>query len=281
MSVLFRNNVRVAGRGLQAIVFAHGFGGDQALWRFVAPTFETTHRVVLFDYVGSGQSDLSAYNATRYGTLQGYASDLLEVCDALELSQVIFVGHSVSAMIGMLAATRRPSRFERLVLVAPSPCYVNDTPHYHGGFDRRDLEGFVERMDANYTEWAGALASMVVGTAEHPHIVAELAASFCNTDPIIARRFAETAFLSDHRHDVPLVPVPSLIMQCAQDRIAPEPVGRWLARQLPRSIYQALEATGHCPQLTHPDETIAVIRGYLEAPVGLPTSDRLRVTASV
>ncbi|XWV18847.1 MAG: alpha/beta hydrolase [Gemmatimonas sp.] len=270
MPVLARNNVHVSGLGQQAIVFAHGFGCDQSMWRFVAPAFEATHRVVLFDYVGSGHSDVTAYDATRYSTLQGYASDVLEVCGALDLTQVIFVGHSVSAMIGMLAATRRPSRFERLVLVAPSPCYVNVPPQYHGGFERRDLEGFLELMDMNYTEWAGSLAGRVVGSAEHPHISTELAASFCATDPEIARRFAESAFLSDHRHDVPQVPVPSLIMQCAHDQIAPEQVGRWLARHLPGSIYHAAEATGHCPQLTHPEETVAVIRRYLEVPAGMP-----------
>jgi sigma-B regulation protein RsbQ len=269
MSVLTRNNVHVSGQGQQAIVFAHGFGCDQSMWRFVAPAFEATHRVVLFDYVGSGQSDMTAYDATRYSTLQGYASDVLEVCGALDLTQVIFVGHSVSAMIGMLAATRRPSRFERLVLVAPSPCYVNDPPNYHGGFERRDLEGFLALMDASYEEWAGSLASLVVGSTDHPHVVAELAASFCATDPEIARRFAESAFLSDHRHDVPQVPVPSLIMQCAQDLVAPEQVGRWLARHLPGSTHHAMDATGHCPQLTHPEEIVAVIRRYLELPTGM------------
>ncbi|WP_353268155.1 alpha/beta hydrolase [Gemmatimonas sp.] len=270
MPVLSRNNVHVSGHGQQAIVFAHGFGCDQSMWRFVAPAFEATHRVVLFDYVGSGQSDMTAYDATRYSTLQGYASDVLEVCGALDLSQVIFVGHSVSAMIGMLAATRRPSRFERLVLVAPSPCYVNDPPLYRGGFERRDLEGFLALMDTNYTEWAGSLASLVVGSAEYPHVTAELTASFCASNPEIAHRFAESAFLSDHRHDVPQVPVPSLIMQCAQDHIAPEQVGRWLARHLPANTHHAMEATGHCPQLTHPEETVAVIRRYLEAPAGIP-----------
>ncbi len=270
MPVLSRNNVHVSGHGQQAIVFAHGFGCDQSMWRFVAPAFEATHRVVLFDYVGSGQSDMTAYDATRYGTLQGYASDVLEVCGALDLTQVIFVGHSVSAMIGMLAATRRPSRFERLVLVAPSPCYVNDPPLYRGGFERRDLEGFLALMDTNYTEWAGSLASLVVGSAEYPHVTAELTASFCASNPEIAHRFAESAFLSDHRHDVPQVPVPSLIMQCAQDHIAPEQVGRWLARHLPANTHHAMEATGHCPQLTHPEETVAVIRRYLEAPAGIP-----------
>lgn len=269
MSVLSRNNVHVSGQGQEVIVFAHGFGCDQAMWRFVAPAFEATHRVVLFDYVGSGKSDLSAYDATRYSTLQGYASDVLEVCDALEHSHVVFVGHSVSATVGMLAATRRPAQFERLVLVGPSPCYINHPPQYHGGFERQDLDGLLEMMEKNYTAWAGSLAPVIVGNPEHPEYAAELEASFCATDPVIARRFAQATFLSDHRHDVPQVPVPSLIMQCAQDSIAPEPVGRWLAQELPQSTYHALAATGHCPQLTQPDETIDVIRRYLAAPAGM------------
>lgn len=241
------------------------------MWRHVAPAFEATHRVVRFDYVGAGRSDLTAYDATRYSTLQGYASDVLDVCDALAAQQVVFVGHSVSAMIGMLAATRRPSRFARLIHVGPSPSYLNDAPHYHGGFERQDLLGLLDMMEKNYSAWAGALAPVVAGNADHPEYAAELESSFCATDPAIARAFAEATFLSDHRRDVSSVPVPSLIMQCAQDNIAPESVGRWLAEHLPHSTYHALDATGHCPHLTHPDEVIRVIRSYLDAPAGVPS----------
>jgi sigma-B regulation protein RsbQ len=267
-SILVRNNVRVSGHGKQPLVFAHGFGCDQAMWRHVAPAFEATHKVVLFDYVGAGRSDVRAYDAVRYGTLQGYASDVLEVIEALELTNVILVGHSVSATVAMLASVRRPSRFSRLVLVGPSPSYLNDPPHYLGGFEPADITGLLDMMEKNYTGWAGALAPVVVGNPDTPEHAAELEASFCATDPAIARRFAEATFLSDHRHDVPQVTVPSLIMQCAQDAIAPEAVGQWLARHLPNSTYQALDATGHCPHLTHPDETVRVIRSYLETPVG-------------
>ena len=266
MSVFIRNNVRVSGHGDRSIVFAHGFGGDQAMWRFVAPAFEATHKVVLFDYVGAGRSDLRAYDPTRYGTLQGYASDVLEVIEALELHDVIFVGHSVSATVGMLASLRRPSRFSRLVHVGPSPSYLNDPPHYRGGFEPQDITGLLDMMEKNYTGWAGALAPVIAGNADRPEHAAELEASLRATDPAIARRFAEATFLSDHRRDVPQVSVPSLIMQCAQDAIAPESVGRWLAQHLPNSTYHAMEATGHCPHLTHPEETIRVIRAYLEAP---------------
>jgi sigma-B regulation protein RsbQ len=271
-SVLLRNNVRISGHGDQAVVFAHGFGCDQVMWRHVAPAFEATHRVVLFDYVGSGRSDLSAYDATRYSTLQGYASDVLEILDALALHDVIFVGHSVSAVVGMLASLRRPSRFARLVLVGPSPSYLNDPPHYHGGFEQQDIAGLLDMMEKNYTGWAGALAPAIAGNPEHPEYAAELEASFCATDPAIARHFAEATFLSDHREDVVRVTTPSLIMQCAQDAIAPTAVGEWMARHVPNSTYHALKATGHCPHLTHPDETIRVIRDYLVGPAHTPAT---------
>lgn len=270
MSVLSRNNVRVSGRGEQYMIFAHGFGCDQAMWRYVAPAFEDSHRVVRFDYVGAGQSDVTAYDATRYGTLQGYASDVLEVIEALAAQQVVFVGHSVSATVGMLAAIRRPSRFDRLIHVGPSPSYLNDPPHYHGGFAKEDLLGLLDMMEKNYSGWAGALAPVVTGNPDHPEFAAELEASFCANDPVIARAFAKATFLSDHRRDVVAVPVPSLIIQCAQDNIAPESVGRWLADHLPLSTYHALEATGHCPHLTHPDETIRAIRSYLDGPTASP-----------
>ncbi len=263
-SVLARNNVRVTGHGTQPLLFAHGFGCDQAMWRFVAPAFEDRYRVVRFDYVGAGQSAISAYDPDRYATLHGYATDILDVCAALDLQDVVLVGHSVSATIGMLAAVREPARFARLVHVGPSPCYLNDLPEYAGGFERDDLLGLMEMMQKNYRGWAGALAPVIVGNPDRPEHAAELEASFCATDPVIAHRFAEATFLSDYRSAVPHVPVPSLILQCAQDAIAPDAVGRWLHRHLPQSTYQAMQATGHCPHLTHPDETIAAIRAYLD-----------------
>ncbi len=273
MSILSRNNVRIAGRGEHVLVFGHGFGCDQTMWRFVAPAFEATHRVVLFDFVGAGGSDLRAYDSARYDTLQGYATDVLEVLDAVGARPVVFVGHSVASTIGMLAAARRPSWFARLVHVAPSPCFLNDPPLYHGGFARADLLGLLEMMDQNFRGWAHALAPMVAGTDHRPEYTAEIEARFCAFDPIIARQFAEVTFLSDHREDVPLVPVPSLILQCADDAIAPESVGQWLAHHLPQSTYHALAATGHCPHLTEPAETIAAIRAYLETDAGLPMHD--------
>jgi sigma-B regulation protein RsbQ len=273
MSILSRNNVRITGQGEHVLVFGHGFGCDQAMWRFVAPAFETTYRVVLFDFVGAGGSDLSAYDPTRYETLQGYATDLLEVLDAVGARSVIYVGHSVAATIGMLAAARRPSRFARLVHVGPSPCYLNDLPTYRGGFERADLTGLLDMMEHNYRGWAHALAPVVVGNPDRPEHATELERRFCATDPVIARQFAEVTFLSDHRDDVPLVPVPSLILQCADDAIAPESVGYWLAQHLPQSTYHAMAATGHCPHLTEPAETITAIRAYLEGPAGVPLLD--------
>lgn len=263
--VLTRNNVRVSGRGTQPMLFAHGFGCDQNMWRFVAPAFEHDHRVVLFDYVGSGQSDLSAYDAGRYASLDGYVQDVLDVCHALDLRDVIFVGHSVSAMVGVLAANREPERFDRLVLIGPSPRYIDDAPDYVGGFQRADIVGLLETMEKNYIGWANFLAPAIMQNPERPELGAELEASFCSTDPVIARRFAEATFFADNRADLAGVRHPSLIMQCADDIIAPTAVGEYVHRALPVSTLAMLRATGHCPHMSHPEETIRVMRQWLEA----------------
>jgi sigma-B regulation protein RsbQ len=263
-NVLRRNNVKVSGRGTQPIMFAHGFGCDQNMWRYVVPAFEDDYQVVLFDYVGSGKSDLSAYNAERYGNLQGYAEDVLDICRTLDLTNVIFVGHSVSSVVGILASIKEPGRFSRLILVGPSPCYINHPPDYTGGFERADIEGLLDLMEKNYIGWANFLAPVVVKNPERPQLARELEESFCSTDPKIARRFAEATFFSDNREDLPKVTVPSLIMQCAEDSIAPVEVGRYLKRHLPQSTLQLMEATGHCPHLSHPEETIRVIKSYLK-----------------
>jgi sigma-B regulation protein RsbQ len=265
VDVLKRNNVKVSGRGARALVFAHGFGCDQNMWRFVAPEFEGDYRVVLFDYVGSGKSDLGAYDPKKYSTLAGYAQDVLDVCHALGLRDVLFVGHSVSSVVGMLAAIREPGLFARLVLVGPSPCYVNDPPDYHGGFERADILGLLDLMEKNYIGWANFLAPVVTKNPERPELARELEESFCSTDPRVARRFAEATFLSDHRGDLAGVPVRSLIMQCSEDAIAPAGVGEYLRRNLPGSTLRLLQATGHCPHLSHPEETVRVIKEYLKA----------------
>jgi sigma-B regulation protein RsbQ len=262
-NILNRNHVVVTGRGTQPILFAHGFGCDQHMWRFVAPAFENDYRVVLFDYVGSGRSELSAYDPERYSSLDGYALDVLDIIDALDLRNLIFVGHSVSAMIGVLAANHEPDRFAQLVMVGPSPRYVNDPP-YVGGFERHEIEGLLETMDKNFIGWANFLAPVIMKNTDRPELSRELEASFCSTDPVIARRFAEATFFADNRADLADVRVPSLILQCSEDVIAPDAVGHYLHANLPDSTLHKLRATGHCPHMSHPDETIAAVREYLE-----------------
>ena len=265
-SIIARNNVKVFGQGSQPMLFVHGFGCDQNMWRFVTPAFENDYRIVLFDYIGSGQSDLSAYDAERYGSLAGYAQDVLDICRALDLHDVILVGHSVSSMVGVLAANQEPERFARLVMVGPSPRYINDVD-YVGGFERADIDGLLETMERNYIGWANFLAPAIMKNVDRPELGQELTESFCSTDPVIARRFAEATFLSDNRADLAAVSVPSLIMQCSDDMIAPLGVGEYLSRHVPGSTLRVLNATGHCPHMSHPDETIAVIREYLSSPV--------------
>lgn len=262
-NVLSRNNVRVFGAGSRPMMFAHGFGCDQNMWRFVTPAFEDDYRIVLFDYVGAGRSDLGAYDADRYGSLEGYADDILDICHALDLEDVTLVGHSVSSMVAVLAANREPERFDRLVLVGPSPRYINDPPDYVGGFERGDIEGLLEMMDKNYIGWANFLAPTIMKNPDRPELGEELTESFCSTDPVIARRFAEATFFADNREDLPLVGVPSLILQCSDDVIAPLEVGEYVHRHLPGSTLRIMQATGHCPHMSHPEETIQAIRDYL------------------
>ncbi len=260
--VLKRNNVNVSGSGARPMLFAHGFGCDQQMWRFITPAFAADYRVVLFDYVGSGKSDWSAWDAERYSTLGGYARDVLEICAALDLRDVIFVGHSVSSMIGVLAANREPERFSRLIMVGPSPRYINDAD-YAGGFERADIEGLLDLMDKNYIGWANFLAPVVMKNDERPELAAELNASFCSTDPTITRRFAETTFFADNRADLAQLRIPALIMQCSEDAIAPVKVGHYLHRAMPNSTLQLMNATGHCPHISHPEETIEAMKRYL------------------
>ena len=261
--VVRRNNVKVLGRGTQPMLFAHGFGCDQNMWRFITPHFEDDYRIVLFDYVGSGHSDLEAYDAERYSSLEGYAQDVLDVVRALDLRDVIFVGHSVSSMVGVLAANAEPDRFEQLILVGPSPRYINDDG-YVGGFERKDIEGLFEMMDRNFIGWANFMAPAIIKNADRPELGEELTQSFCSTDPKIARRFAEATFLADNRQDLAGVTVPSLILQCSDDMVAPVAVGEYLNRQLQGSTLRVMKATGHCPHMSHPEETVELIREYLQ-----------------
>ncbi|HYC03465.1 MAG TPA: alpha/beta hydrolase [Azospirillaceae bacterium] len=244
------------------MVFAHGYGCDQNMWRHVAPAFEADHGVVLFDHVGAGGSDLSAFDPARYGSLDGYAADLLEICRELELRDVVLVGHSVSAMIGVLAAAREPERFAKLVLVGPSPRYVDDGD-YVGGFSREDIEGLLEFLDENHLGWSEAMAPRIMGNPDRPELAAELTNSFCRTDPEIAKHFARVTFLSDNRDDLARVRTPCLVLQCSDDVIAPVCVGEYVHRRLADSRLVVMKATGHCPNLSAPAETIAAIRDFL------------------
>jgi sigma-B regulation protein RsbQ len=263
MKTTLRNAVTVTGRELgRPMMFAHGFGCDQNMWRFVAPAFADTHRLVLFDHVGAGKSDLSAYDVERYSTLDGYADDVLQIIHDLDLHDVVFVGHSVSAMIGVLAANREPERFDRLILIGPSPRYLDDEG-YVGGFARPDIEEMLDSLDSNYLGWSSATAPVIMGNPDRPELGAELTNSFCRTDPEIARRFARVTFLSDNRDDLELLRTPALILQCADDVIAPAAVGDYVHRHAAGSTLMAMNATGHCPNLSAPEETVAAIKAYL------------------
>jgi sigma-B regulation protein RsbQ len=262
-----RHNVVEHGSpGGRPMLFAHGFGCDQNMWRFVWPAFAEDHRVVLFDHVGAGGADPLAYDAERHGTLQGYADDVLDILAELDLRDVVFVGHSVSAMIGVLAAAADPDRFGGLVLLGPSPRYVDDQADgYTGGFSRADIEGLLASLDANYLGWSSAMAPVIMGNADRPGLGEELTNSFCRADPEIAARFARVTFLSDNRADLARVRTPSLVVQCAEDAIAPDAVGEYVHRHLANSRLTRLDATGHCPNLSAPEETIAAIRSFLAA----------------
>jgi sigma-B regulation protein RsbQ len=263
VDVLRRNNVHVAGHpGGRPMIFAHGFGCDQQMWRYVAPVFEGEYRTVLFDHVGAGGSDLSAYDPERYGNLEGYAEDVLDICRALELTDAIFVGHSVSAMIGVLAAREAADAIGKLVLVGPSPRYIDDDG-YVGGFAAEDIEELLVSLDSNFLGWSSAMAPAIMGNSDRPELGAELTESFCRTDPEIASRFARVTFTSDNREDLGTVRVPTLVLQCSDDVIAPAQVGQYVHRAIPGSTLVQLAATGHCPNLSAPEETIDAIRAFL------------------
>ena len=262
-TVLERNAVRVSGvPDGRPILFAHGFGCDQGMWRFVAPDFEVDHRVVLFDQVGSGKSDLSAYDPEKYGSLRGYASDLVEIFRELELSDVVFGVHSVIAMIGVLAFKQAPELFGALVMVGPSPRYVDDGD-YTGGFSRTDIAGLLDSLESNHLGWSAQMAPVIMGNPDRPELGEELTNSFCRTDPEIARHFAHVTFLSDNRADLAAVTVPTLVLQCSQDVIAPRAVGEYVHKAIPGSELVVMSATGHCPNLSAPDQTVDAIKAFL------------------
>jgi len=263
MSILKRNNVKVLGESGPVLLYAHGFGCHQGMWAQVTPAFAATHRQVLFDYVGSGHSERAAFDPQRYGQLQGYAQDVLEVCDALGLgSGVTFVGHSVSCSIGLLASIQRPELFDRLVLLGPSPCFLNHPPDYLGGFEREDVEGLLSLMEQNYMGWAKSLAPVVAGPAGQGAVENTLSDSFCSTDPAVARVFARATFWADNRADLPRVTRPSLLLQHRQDNLAPLAVGEYLRQHLPLSTLEVLDVAGHSAHLSHPDLVVQAMQAY-------------------
>lgn len=267
-AVLDLHNVRVTGSGDRAILFAHGFGCDQNMWRFVAPQFEDAFKVVTFDYIGMGGTDTTAYDVDKYAALDGFADDVVAIAEALDLRDAVLVGHSVSSMIGAIAVRRAPDRFSKLVMVAPSPRYIDETApdgtlNYRGGFGETQIEELLEFLDSNHMGWSEAMAPTIMGNADRPELGQELTNSFCRTDPEIAKRFARATFLSDNRADLPKVAVPTLVLQCREDVIAPDEVGVYTAARLPDATLVRLEATGHCPNLSAPEETTQAIRAFV------------------
>lgn len=264
MDVIKRNNVKLFGRGEQTIMFGHGFGCDQNMWRFVTPAFQQQYKILLFDHVGSGDSDTAAYDKNKYNSLRGYAADVVEICAALDLEEVIFVGHSVGSMIGVLGALQEPELFKKLILIGPSPCYINDAD-YFGGFERADVLSMLDYMENDYFSWASSFAPLIMGNPDNPSLGEELIQSFCNTDTEITKHFAKVAFLSDNRPDLLKLETESLIMQCSKDIIAPTEVGNYMHKAIQKSTFVELKATGHCPNLSSPLEIIEVMENYLHA----------------
>ena len=262
MSVRQRNNVNVLGDGPTTMFLAHGFGCDQNMWRLLHPTYSRRYRTVLFDLVGSGNSDLSAYDKNKYSTLQGYADDIVEIAREFGSERNIFVGHSVSATIGMLADLKAPDLFAAHAMVGPSPCYINDGD-YVGGFTRQDIDGLLETLESNYLGWSSTMAPAIMGAPEQPKLGVELTNSFCRTDPDIAKLFARATFLSDHRADLARLKTPALVLQCSDDIIAPLSVGQYMQRTLPRGTLKVIQNVGHCPHLSEPDASTLAINEFL------------------
>lgn len=263
IDIIKRNNVRIFGEGIIPMVFAHGFGCDQNMWRYITPSFEKDYKIILFDYVGCGKSDINSYDDTRYSSLKGYAQDIIDVCNALHIKQAILVAHSVSCMVGILSEIINPGLFSCLLMIGPSSRYVDDE-NYFGGFSKSDIQELLITMDKNYIGWANYLAPAIMGNPERPELGEELNSSFCSTDPKLARKFAEVTFLSDNRKDLEQVHIPTLIMQCADDIIASEKVGEFIHQKIGNSKLVYLNAKGHCPHLSEPGETITVIKEFLK-----------------
>lgn len=261
-TVLKRNNVKIIGEGEKVLLLAHGFGCDQNAWSHISGAFTKNYKIVLFDFVGAGKSDVASYNAQKYASLDGYVTDMMEICDALELKNAIFIGHSVSCMIGALVSIKRPDIFEKLVFIGPSPCYIS-TGEYKGGFDQETIDALLEVMDEDYISWARSLAPAIMNVQNGEELTDELSDSFCSIDPVIAKQFARVTFLSDNRKDLPSVTVESLTIQCSDDMIAPLSVGEYINANTPNNTLFILEANGHCPHMSRPRETADAIKAFL------------------
>jgi sigma-B regulation protein RsbQ len=264
--VLSTYNIQIFGKGSRSLLFAHGLGCDQNVWRFVSSALADEYKIILFDYIGSGKSDISRYSKERYSSLNGYANDLLDICAALELKDVVFVGHSVSGMIGLLAAIKQPTSFNRLIMIGPSPYYINEPP-YLGGFDKEDIQQLLAMMQENYQQWSGFFAPKAMGNADRPELAKALEAIFCKTDPEITCDFARVTFLTDNRKDLGKLKVPTAILQPADDIVAPRHIGEYLHQMMPCSNLYYMKATGHFPHLSAVEETIALIKQYLKTSV--------------
>lgn len=263
--VMARNNVTIVGAGEKTLMLAHGFGCDQQVWHYLVPTLKDRYRLVLFDYVGSGQSQLSAFSEARYHSLEGYAQDVTDICEALDLKQVHFVGHSVSGTIGLLASIAQPERFASQIMICPSPCFLNMPPDYHGGFEHADLEELIDLMDRNYIGWANYLAPLVMGPESSELLVGELSSSFCSTDPVVAKIFAKATFFSDYRHLLPQVKHPAVILQSEQDTLANPKVGDYMRAHMRNSTLRLLASHGHCLHMTHPELVLQEINAWLRS----------------
>ena len=263
MSIQMRNNVVTGGAGSATMIFAHGFGCDQNMWRYLVPAFNDRFKTVLFDLVGSGKSDLSAYDKAKYNSLHGYAADLLEIVDEFAHGPVVLISHSVSSTIGMLATIQAQHRFDAHVMVGPSPCYINDDD-YIGGFSRSDIDGLLDTLESNYLGWSSTMAPVIMGAPDRPELGIELTNSFCRTDPEIAKHFARVTFMSDHREDVAKAKTPALILQSTDDLIAPLAVGEFMRRTLPDSVLEVIDNVGHCPHLSAPSASVAAMERFLQ-----------------
>ncbi|KEO74808.1 alpha/beta fold hydrolase [Anditalea andensis] len=262
-NLIARNNINRIGSGSQTIMFAHGYGCDQHMWRYITPAFEEAYDIILFDHVGSGNSDENEYRFEKYNTLKGYADDIIELCENLELTEVIFVGHSVSSMIGALAAAKRPELFKQLIMIGPSPCYINDD-NYYGGFSKEDIDELIDTLESNYLGWSSLITPVIMGNPDKPEFTEELNNSFCRMNPEIAKHFAKVTFLGDNRQDLSKITTPVLIIQCHPDVIAPIKVGQFVYGSVQNGSYKLLEVSGHCPHLTAPDQTIQALKSYIE-----------------